>query len=319
MTATRHDRTMISLGDCRAVGEHGRSMRGSIIRIVAFLALWAALTAGATMSVVARGGRDFFRETPYRVALELLLTLAVLIALIVMVRFVDRRPLSTIGFTAGRLFDLLTGTMLGAATFALPLAVLVGIGAARFEPNLGGLTAQALGVGVFVCFLNVVTQEVLVRSYMFQELWAKYGARIATLVTTAIFLLLHAGPIAQGPQGLVAGANILLASLMLSLAYVRTGSLWLPIGLHLGWNGLQGPVLNIQVTGHALAFGDWSVFSLLPGNALWTGGALGIEGGLVGLMGPAAGLAIVAFAFEQQPKPDFSSLPAQARASTPES
>jgi len=285
-----------------------RNIGVSAVKILAFLFIWTLLTAGATMSIVALGGRDFYFITPYRVALEVLLTIAVLMALIVAARFIDKRALSTIGFTSKRLFDLMSGAVLGAAIFALPLAVLLGMGAARFEPDLGGFTAQALAIGLFVCFFNVVTQEVLARSYMFQELWAKYGAWVATIITTAFFLLLHAAPISQGAQGLVAGANILLASLLLSLAYVRTGSLWLPIGIHLGWNGLQGPVLNINVTGNDLAFGHWSVFSFLPENALWTGGAMGVEGGLVGLIGPVAGIALVALLFKQQPKPDFSRL-----------
>jgi len=105
-------------------------------------------------------------------------------------------------------------------------------------------------------------------------LWSKYGAWVATLVTTALFLALHAAPISQGTQGLIAAANILLASLLMSLAYVRTGSLWLPIGIHLGWNGLQGPVLGINVTGNDLAFGHWTAFSF-PGDALLTGGEMG--------------------------------------------
>lgn len=283
-----------------------RNIGVSAGKIIAFLLIWTLMTAAATMSIVAIGGRDFFFITPYRVALEVLLSIAVLIALIVMARLVDKRPLSSIGFTPQRLIDLLIGTVLGAAIFGAPLALLVAMGAARFEPDLGGFTGQALAIGVFVCFFNVVTQEVLVRSYMFQELWAKYGAWIATIITTAVFLALHATPISRGMQGLVAGANILLASLLLSLAYVRTGSLWLPIGVHLGWNGLQGPVLNINVTGADLAFGHWSVFSFSPQNALLTGGEMGVEGGLVGLIGPAAGIAIVVLLFKQQPKPNFS-------------
>jgi hypothetical protein len=80
----------------------------------------------------------------------------------------------------------------------------------------------------------------------------------------------------------------------------------LAIGIHLGWNGLQGPVLGINVTGNDLAFGHWSLFAF-PGDPLLTGGAMGVEGGLVGLIGPLIGLAIVAFAFKRQAKPNFAS------------
>lgn len=278
----------------------------SFLKVLGFLLVWALFTAAATMTAVGLGGEEFYEKLPFRVGLEVALTIAVIAATIIMARFADKRPLSTIGFGAARLPDLLTGTVIGAAIFALPLAILVMTGAARFDPDLHDFTAQALMIGVFVCFFNVVTQEVLARGYMFQELWGKYGAWVATIVTTLFFVSLHAAPISHGTQGLVTGVNIFIASLLLSLAYVRTGSLWLPIGIHLGWNGLQGPVLVINVSGLDLAFGHWRIFSFAPGNELMTGGALGVEGGLVGLIGPLAGIVLVAILFKQQPKPNFS-------------
>jgi membrane protease YdiL (CAAX protease family) len=278
----------------------------SVLKILAFLGLWVALTAAVVMGAVTFAGEGFYGIRHVRVSVEIALAFAVFIPLIVMAYFVDKRPLTTIGFGPPRLIDLLTGTVIGALIFAAPLGVLVALGAATFEPDVALFAADALALGLITCFVNVLTQEALVRSYVFQELWAKYGARIATLVTTALFVGLHAAPITQGgAQGLIAGVNILLASLMLSFAYVRTGQLWLAIGIHLGWNGLQGPVLGINVTGADLGFGHWSLFAF-PGDPLLTGGALGVEGGLVGLVGPLIGLAIVAFAFKQQPKANFA-------------
>jgi|GEM_PF-5084293 len=277
----------------------------SVLKILGFLGLWTALTAAAILSAVAFGGEDFYDIPEMRIGVEIALTFAVLIPLIVMALFVDKRPLTTIGFGPPRLVDLLTGTLIGALIFAVPLGVLVAIGAAKVEPDLASFAAGALALALITCFFNVVTQEVLVRSYMFQELWSKYGAWVATGVTTGLFVAMHAGALMQGTQGLIAGVNIFIASLMLSLAYVRTGQLWLAIGIHLGWNGLQGPVLGINVTGTDLAFGGWSVFSF-NGDPLLTGGAMGVEGGLVGLIGPVIGLAIVAFAFKQQPQPNFA-------------
>lgn len=276
----------------------------SVLKILGFILLWALLTAAVIMGAVAFGGEGFCGIRHVRVGVEIALTFAVLVPLIVMGRFVDKRPLTTIGFGPPRLFDLLTGTVIGAAIFAAPIGVLVAIGAATYAPDLRTFAADALALALITCFFNVVTQEVIVRSYIFQELWAKYGAWIATGVTTAFFVAMHAAALMQGAQGLIAGANILVASLMLSLAYVRTGQLWLAIGIHLGWNGLQGPVLGINVTGNELAFGHWSVFQL-SGDPLLTGGFMGVEGGLVGLIGPLIGLGIVAFAFKQQPAPSF--------------
>jgi hypothetical protein len=281
-----------------------RNVGISFAKIMAFLVLWACFTGLVIWGAVSFGGQDFFSKLPFRIGVEVALTVATLIPVVLLARFVDRRRLASLGFSA-RIYDLLAGTMIGAGILCVPIGALLATGAARIDPHLGTLSAQALAIGLVVCFFNVVTQEALVRSYMFQELWAKYGAWVATFVTTIIFVALHAKPILEGTQGLIAGANIMLASLLLSLAYVRTGQLWLPIGIHLGWNGLQGPVLGINVTGNDLAFGHWSVFSF-PGNPLWTGGDMGVEGGLAGLIGPLVGIAMVAIAFKQQPKPAFS-------------
>jgi membrane protease YdiL (CAAX protease family) len=283
-----------------------RNIGVSVLKILGFILLWAALTACVIMGAVAFRGEGFYAIREMRVGVEIALTFTVLIPLIVMAKFIDKRPLTTIGFGPPRLFDLLTGTIIGAAIFAVPLSVLVAIGAAKFEPDLASFAGVSLTLAMITCFFNVVTQEAIVRSYIFQELWAKYGALAATIVTTILFVAMHAAALMQGTQGVIAGLNILVASLMLSLAYVRTGQLWLAIGIHLGWNGLQGPVLGINVTGNDLAFGHWSLFAF-PGDPLLTGGAMGVEGGLVGLIGPLIGLAIVAFAFKRQAKPNFAS------------
>ena len=284
-------------------------MRGvliSIAKILGFLALWAALLSAVVMTPVLLVGPDWFADVRWRLFVEIGGAIGVLIALAVMGLLVDRRAVASLGFPAdGRVADVLFGAALGAAILMAPIGILVVLGAARWAPDLAGFSGQALAIGLVLCLFNVVTQNALVRSYIFQEMWAKYGAATAIVVTTILFVALHAGPISQGTQGLIAAANIMLASVLLSLAYVRSGALWLPIGIHLGWNGLQGPVLGINVTGNELALGEWRMFEFF-GNPLFTGGEMGVEGGLIGLIGPALGIIAVTLLVKQRPKPDFA-------------
>jgi uncharacterized protein len=277
-----------------------RNVAVSVAKILGFITLWAVLIGAVVMTAVTIGGQDWFNDIEWRLFVEIGGTIATLAALVFMAFVVDKRGANTLGFGAGRFFDLLTGTLLGAAIFAAPLAILVAIGAARVEPDLQSFSANALALALVLCFFNVITQEALVRSYIFQELWAKYGAAIAIGVTTALFVAMHAAALMQGTAGLIAGANILVASVMLGLAYVRTNALWLPIGIHLGWNALQGPVLGINVTGQDLDLGVWRVFTF-DGDPLLTGGAMGVEGGLVGLVGPVLGLIAVALIWRVKP------------------
>jgi hypothetical protein len=74
------------------------------------------------------------------------------------------------------------------------------------------------------------------------------------------------------------------------LGYVRTHQLWLPIGLHLGWNFFEGPVFGFPISGH-------NHFSLLEyrisAPMIITGGAYGPEAGLILLPAIALGVGLI--------------------------
>jgi len=259
---------------------------------LAFLGLWGALLTVATLSVVHLGGKNFYRDMGWRTALEGLAMLAALGALLVMALAVDKRGTATLGFPPRRaLAGLIGGTLIGAAIFAVPLAILSAQGYIHVAPDLTHFSWSAFAIALFVVFVNVVDQELIVRSYIFQEVWRKYSGAAAVTVSSLLFVGLHTGAILKGTAGLLAGLDVTLASILLGLAYLRSGALWLPIGIHFGWNAFQGPVLGINVTGMDLG-AHWHVFAV-SGPDLWTGGSMGVEGGLAGLAGPLIGIAIV--------------------------
>jgi|CXWL01.1.fsa_nt_gi membrane protease YdiL (CAAX protease family) len=266
----------------------------TVLKCLAFLTLWALLLTPVIMPAVMIGGENWFADRGWRLFTEIGSAVAIFAALVFMALVVDKRPLATIGFSplARAPFGVIVGALLGAAILVVPIGVLWAMGAARVAPDWTGFSAEALGVGLLLCLFNVITQEILARGYIFQEVRGKYGFVSATLATTVLFLAVHAAALMQGTQGIIAGANIFLASVMICVALERSGSLWLPIGIHLGWNGLQGPVLGINVTGTEIGLGGWRVFEF-NGDALITGGAMGVEGGLVGLIGPAIGVLAV--------------------------
>ena len=79
----------------------------------------------------------------------------------------------------------------------------------------------------------------------------------------------------QGSTEIVAFIDLFLGAVLLGLAYLRTRSLALPVGLHLGWNWTQGHVLGFGVSGFDFA-GWWQ--PIFQGKAEWlTGGTFGPE------------------------------------------
>jgi hypothetical protein len=79
---------------------------------------------------------------------------------------------------------------------------------------------------------------------------------------------------------------------LFSVAYVYTGELALPIGLHLTWNVVQGPVYGFPVSGWPITEG--SILRTTQHGPTWlTGGTFGPEAGLFGLGAMELGAACI--------------------------
>ena len=114
------------------------------------------------------------------------------------------------------------------------------------------------------------------RGFVFQRLVDGIGATGALLLMGALFAFAHWGnPGMHGATLAWASLDTVVASVMLGLAYLRTGSLALPIGIHFGWNWLQGSVLGFDVSGIDQA--GWLLPQLLDKPQWLTGGAFGPE------------------------------------------
>ena len=76
----------------------------------------------------------------------------------------------------------------------------------------------------------------------------------------------------------------------LLMAYLRTGQLWLSIGLHIGWNFFEGVVFGFPVSG-------LDIYRLIrhqiQGPEIWTGGAFGPEAGLIVLPALVIGAVLI--------------------------
>ncbi len=70
--------------------------------------------------------------------------------------------------------------------------------------------------------------------------------------------------------------------MLLGAAYALTHRLWLPIGLHLGWNFAEGRIFGMSVSGGAA--GRSLITGTLRGSNLMTGGAFGPEASIVAVI-----------------------------------
>ncbi|MSV35377.1 MAG: CPBP family intramembrane metalloprotease [Bryobacterales bacterium] len=179
------------------------------------------------------------------------------------------------GWLAGSGRDLAYGLAGGAGGAALIVSVALALRMAAFDvvPGLERLWANIPFLLVVLLF-GAVGEELLFHGYGFQALARNLGAFATVLPVGVLFGWAHTGN--PGVTGL-AIFNTIGWGVLLGCAFLRTQALWLPIGLHFGWNAAM-PFLGVNLSGFTMGMTGyrlrWSV------GGLWSGGAYGLEGSL---------------------------------------
>lgn len=194
-----------------------------------------------------------------------------------------RRPIAELlgAFDSKWPSQLTIGLALGAALMTLPAAFLAAGNWVTWRVNDDW--TDAIGATLLTLAAASAAEELLFRGFLFQRLIDGLGAWPAQLLIAALFTLTHSDALAEiGPLAYLAGANIFVASIMFGLAYLRTRSLALPIGLHFAANVTQGPILGFGVSGNDAA----GLLTATPQDApVWlTGGAFGLEASVPGFV-----------------------------------
>jgi hypothetical protein len=133
--------------------------------------------------------------------------------------------------------------------------------------------------------LTATLEELLFRGYAFQTLMQGITFAPAMLLVSLLFALAHA----RNPNATVFGlCNVALAGIWLSFAYFKTRGLWLPMGLHCGWNFAQTAIFGFPTSG--ADFSGLKPFVTAQSGPEWvTGGAFGPEGGVLATISLIAG------------------------------
>ena len=215
--------------------------------------------------------------------LELISPMLIVLITFICLKF-RREPLSSVGLKFNRkwLKHFSIGTLLGGAAIALTAGLIVLIGGVSFSLNAEA-NVNLLAYGLYLFLIGSFLEELLHRGFIFQRLIDGIGEWPAQLLIASLFAFGHWGnPGMEGSTMLISSLDLFLGSLILGLAYIRTKSLALPIGLHLGWNWFQGNVLGFGVSGHEKTGVLLPEFHGLP---QWlTGGDFGPEASVISLV-----------------------------------
>lgn len=182
-----------------------------------------------------------------------------------------------------RAFRLLqAGLLFGLIQMAIIVAVMWITGSVSFELNINR-SLDVLLVGFYVFLFAAIMEEMLFRGFLFQRLMDGIGIWPAQIGMALLFAIGHwSNPEMEGPTLIWASIDIGLGAILWGLALIRTGSLALPIGMHLGWNWSQGNLFGFAVSGHGHE--GW-LQPTVTNNPEWlTGGAFGPEATVVAVV-----------------------------------
>jgi membrane protease YdiL (CAAX protease family) len=207
------------------------------------------------------------------------LFLIAVLANVITMRIFDRRPLAEIGLSGhkGWAQNLGWGILIGAGSVALMLSAPLLAGTGHLVPRAGASSAswQSLAFYIVILLFGAAGEEILFRGYAFQLLIQKIGPWATVLPISVLFGFAHTG----NPNATtLAIANTIIWGIFLGYAFLRSHDLWLPIGLHYGWNAVL-PLFGVNLSGLTIEVTRYSYqWDLGP---LWSGGSYGPEGGVL--------------------------------------
>ena len=274
--------------------------------------VWAAffslLLSAVAFFVSGNIAHEAAEQHPFRVEfifrpLWALLLLGIFIWLLTVGDHVEDHRIAAQGLprVKGWLKQFVLGILLGCALTTLAVAPIYFLGhfrtvnlmALRLLPNLAAV--------ILALICGALAEELTFRGYPFQHLEKGIGAVPAVIVFSGIYGALHFLNPGPGPWSI---ANTVLIGILLSVAYLRTRALWLPWGIHFGWNLTLGLLFGLPLSG----FRNYNLlrYTEAYGPKWLTGGKYGVEASMTGAGAIVLGLVVISlWPMRKLPQPEI--------------
>ncbi|MGU3643411.1 CPBP family intramembrane glutamic endopeptidase [Microbacterium sp. C23T] len=196
------------------------------------------------------------------------------------VAWFERRRVSSLGLRGGRgWLVMLLGVVVGGALIALAAApaIIAGdvvVSDADASSNPGGLAVLGIVLATIpIWIIQGGSEEIIFRGFLLQRSLYSWPTWLAIAVTSVVFAAVHPGAWGIGKL------NVALFGVLAAVIVIWQNSIWLVIGIHAGWNFVQGNVLGIAVSGEGRE-NSLIHFEPVPGRDLLSGGSFGTEGSI---------------------------------------
>jgi len=203
---------------------------------------------------------------------------SVVVATWIMLRRVEKLPWSTVGLDRAAASPrlIIRGALLGGLTIGIASLILIAIGMLRIDRTLPGSWWGEAWRATLVFLPAAFFEELFIRGYVFAVLRRAAGWKLALIVTSVVFGLLHAWNPNPDAESILA---VIVAGFLLGAIFLATRSLYAAGAAHFAWNWVMSGAMHIAVSGLPSPDPDYRVVETGPD---WlTGGPWGPEGGLM--------------------------------------
>ena len=222
----------------------------------------------------------------------------------------ENLPFKSLGWSlrGNWLPHLIIGFALGAVSLLLAALVAAIFGNLTFAPNQTASQSEIVQtalISLIIFAFAAAGEEALFRGYPLQTFARARLVWVAIVITSTVFAAAHA----TNPNATWLGlGNTALAGVWFVAAYLKTRTLWFPLGLHWAWNWTMGAVLGIPVSGIEQLTTN-PLFNRIDNGPAWlTGGEYGLEGGAACTIALIVSTVSIWFAPFLKPTPEMLAL-----------
>ena len=285
------------VNELKKVNKMEPRIQNGFLRAIIFMPLWLitmgmVVTIGSIIVMTISGVDmadqaavealfDVSFDSPVMLTLTAFQVLGSFCALWLATKFIDRKPLMSIGLSVkDKANEMLVGLGFALAFIGGLFLLLWLLGAITITGYVG------FKPGVFfvsmMLFLAAFDEELIFRGYILNSMMDSSSRWVALAGSSALFALMHAGNPSVWSNW-VPMTELFAAGFILGISYTFTKNLWFPTFFHFGWNFFQG-LFGFEISG--INVDSWKMISHEnTGNVpdIISGGAFGIEGSVITL------------------------------------
>lgn len=220
-----------------------------ILKLLILLAMIAIFTGGILLALSLIFYRQTYFNDNYKNANLVMLmgTTGQLSAAILFVKFILKKRLDYIFFKRDKLAkNIGLGLFLGFLQISTYVLLDMGSGVLGYQGmNLGNLNLIFLAYFI-AFFIQSTSEEVLVRGLLTRALFDKFGKKIAIILPSVFFGLLHLGN--EGVT-VLSTLNTILVGIFFAKLLFYTDNIMVTSGAHAGWNFSMAMIYGLNVSG----------------------------------------------------------------------